>query len=198
MSCPYASASAAFWSWVDEYVCRPHAEIGRRGVVCPFVPGMRRAGGLRVEVDLAIDGTDAAALEARVRAAIPVFEAIPLDARKKSLVLLFPNLGEQHGATLDQVQAALKPDAVRLGLMLGQFHPASMEPAARNPGFLANRCPVPALAIRHMATHDILFLDHDREMFAAYDARFGERFARGRVPDRYLVGRYEAACASVR
>src|SRR3712207_2262527 len=25
--------------WIDEFVVRPHADLGRAGTVCPFVPG---------------------------------------------------------------------------------------------------------------------------------------------------------------
>ena len=188
------AALEAFWAWIDDYVTKPHPEIGRAGVVCPFVPGIVRAGGLRVEVALDIDGTDARAMRDRVRAAIPEFLAMEQPEHRKSFVLLFPNVGPEHYATVDRVQAALKPEAVRQGLMVGQFHPGSDEPAARNPAFPANRSPVPALAIRHMASHDILFLGRvNTEAFDQYQVRFGDKHARGRVPDRYLRARYQSA-----
>jgi hypothetical protein len=60
--------------------------------------------------------------------------------------------------------------------MLGQFHPRCPEPAARNPGFLVSRSPVPMFAISWMAFHDILFPHHKPAWFAQYAERFGRRY----------------------
>jgi Domain of unknown function (DUF6875) len=188
-------AEAAFWQWVEEYVCRPHPEIGREGAVCPFLPNVVQADGLHVEIDDTLDGSDPAAMEARVRAAVPVFEAIPLAPWKKALALLFPKVVGADVTVVDRVQAAVKPDCVRRGLMVGQFHPLSTEPGARNPAFPANRAPFAAIALRHMSYHDIVFLDRDPEMFREYQDRYGDDFSGGRDLDPFLVDRYEAAAA---
>ena len=94
-------------------MCRPHAEIGREGPVCPFVPKLVESGELRVEIDDSLDGTDALAMEARVRAAVPVLEAIPLAPWKKALVVVFPNVTGPNVTVVDEVQAAMKPDSTR-------------------------------------------------------------------------------------
>jgi hypothetical protein len=190
-----ANAETAFWRWVEEYVCRPNPRLGREGPVCPFVARLVEADALRVEVDDSLDGADAAAMEARVRAAIPVFDAMPHARGRKALVLIFPKVVADDGAILDRVQAALKPECVAKGLMVGQFHPLSTEPGARNPDFHANRAPIAAIALRHMSHHDIVFLGHDPDMFREYQSRYGERFADGGDHDPFLVARYEAAVA---
>ena len=190
-----AEGAVAFWRWTEDYVCREHPEIGREGPVCPFLPTVVDNGGLRVEVDDSLDGTDVAALEARVREAIPVFEAMPQAPWKKALALVFAGVPGDRAAVVDEVQAALKPECVRRGLMLGQFHPRSTEAGARNPAFHANRAPFAAIAVRHMSYHDIVFLDRSAEMFREYQARYPEGPAGAGDADPFLVARYEAALA---
>jgi hypothetical protein len=190
-----AEAEAVFERWIEEYACRPHPQIGREGPVCPFLPKVLEAGGLRVEVDESLDGSDPAAMEARMRAAVPAFEAMPLAPWEKALVVLFPKLVGSDVAVVDRVQAALKPECVRRGLMIGQFHPLSTEPGARNPAFPANRAPIAAIALRHMSYHDIVFLGHDPEMFREYRSRYAEKISGGGDIDPFLVDRYERAAA---
>ena len=191
---PVSEAEAAFWQWVDDYVSQPHPEIGRDGPVCPFVPRLVESGNIHVQVDESLDGTDAAAMEARMRAALRDYEAMP-NAQWKALVVVFPTVAGADVAVVDDVQGALKRDCVRKGLMVGQFHPLSTEPGARNPAFAANRAPFAAIALRHMSHHDIVFLDHDPEMFREFQARYGGEFSGGRDLDPFLVDRYTAAAA---
>lgn len=187
-------AERTFWRWVEEYVAQPHPEIGRDGSVCPFVPRLVEEGNLFVEIDDTLDASDAGAIEARMRRAVEDYLAMP-DAYWKSLVIVFPNVVGDDVEIVDRVQAALKPDCVPKGLMVGQFHPLSTEPGARNPEFPANRAPLPAIALRHMSHHDIVFLDRSEEMFREFDARFGEEYRTRDDLDPFLVDRYEAAAA---
>jgi heptaprenyl diphosphate synthase len=41
---------------------------------------------------------------------------------------------------------------------------------------MVSRSPIPLMAIRHMALHDILFLGENAEWFQEYNVRFGHRF----------------------
>ena len=189
-----SEAERVFWEWVDEHVSRPHPELGRDGAVCPFVPRLVEAGTLYVEVEDSLDGTDAEAMEARMRDAVPVFEALP-NANRSALVVLFPNVDAANAAVADRVQEALKPECVRKGLMVGQFHPLSTEPGARNPDFHANRAPLVAIALRNMSHHDIVFLYRSPEMFREYQARYADEYTSGRDIDPFLVARYEEATA---
>ena len=190
-----SSAEAAFWHWVDEYVTQPHPELGRDGPICPFVQRLAESGNIHVEVDDSLDGTDAAAMEARMRIALRDYEAMP-DRQWKALVVVFPGVVGADVAVVDDVQQALKLECVRKGLMVGQFHPLSNEPGARNPEFLANRAPFAAIALRPMSHHDIVFLDRNPEMFREFDARFGDELSdAARERDPFLVERYAAAAA---
>ena len=190
-----SETEAAFWRWVDEYVTQPHPELGRDGPICPFVQRLAESGNIHVEVDDSLDGTDAAAMEARMRIALRDYEAMP-DRQWKALVVVFASVVGADVAVVDDVQQALKLECVRKGLMVGQFHPLSNEPGARNPEFLANRAPFAAIALRPMSHHDIVFLDRNPEMFREFDARFGAELSGGdRDRDPFLVERYAAAAA---
>ena len=188
-------AEAAFWHWVDGYVTRPHPELGRDGPICPFVQRLAESGNIHVQVDDSLDGTDLGAMVARMRIALRDYEAMP-NRQWKAVVVVFPSVVGADVAVVDDVQQALKLECVRKGLMVGQFHPLSNEPGARNPEFLANRAPFAAIALRHMSHHDIVFLDRNPEMFREFDARFGEELSdAGRDRDPFLVERYAAAAA---
>jgi len=112
-----------------------------------------------------------------------------------TVVSVLPDLGEADLKMLDEVQRALKPDLADQGLMLGQFHELCADTAARNPRFLVSRSPVPVLALRRMAFHDVLFLGDERACFGSYDKRFGKRYESGANLDALLVQAYETARA---
>ena len=195
LDAPTSGTEAAFWRWVDEYVTQPHPELGRDGPICPFVQRLAESGNIHVQVDDTLDGTDADAMEARLRIALREYEAMP-DKQWKALVVVFPSVVGAEVAVVDDVQQALKLECVRKGLMVGQFHPLSNEPGARNPEFPANRAPFAAIALRHMSHHDIVFLDRNPEMFREFDARFGGELSdAARERDPFLVERYAAAAA---
>lgn len=194
LEAPASEKEAAFWRWVDEYVTQPHPRLGRDGPVCPFVGRLAESGNIHVQVDDSLDGTDPAALEARMRVALREYEAMP-NKQWKALVVVFPSAVGADAAVVDEVQSALKLDCVRKGLMVGQFHPLSTEPGARNPAFPANRAPFAAIALRHMSHHDIVFLDRNREMFREFERRFGGELSAGSDRDPFLVERYAAAAA---
>jgi heptaprenyl diphosphate synthase len=114
-----------------------------------------------------------------------------------TVVAVLPELPRPLWSLLDEVQAELKPRLARRGMMLGQFHPDCPEPAARNPRFRVSRSPLPLLAIRRMALHDVLFLHRDPALFAEYRRRFGDRYARGTAVDPLFRQVYEEAAQAM-
>ena len=111
-----------------------------------------------------------------------------------ALVVVLPGIPDDRLELLDQAQAERKTELARDGLMLGQFHPRCPEPAARNPDFLVGRSPVPMIALRHMAFHDVLFLHERADWFEAYARRFGSRYRVGLAADPMFVSLfYQAA-----
>jgi hypothetical protein len=160
--------------WLDSYVTKPHPDLGRTGAVCPFVAPAISAGTVWIAA-YRFDGEPT--LERMNRALEESLQSFQLLAWQEekidlaSLVVTFPDLTEEDWHLIDEGHAASKTMFVEAGTMLGQFHPECEAPAARNEAFPVNRAPIPLMAIRHIAAHDILFLDenpHWVEHFGAW------------------------------
>ncbi|MEZ0095767.1 DUF6875 domain-containing protein [Streptacidiphilus sp. EB129] len=184
--------------WLEEYTAKPHEELGRKGAVCPFVEPSMKAGSLHMLARNGFAEADTEALVALVRDLVNTFRVTRWrhsNPTLHTLLMVLPDLPESRWSLLDDVQAAVKAEMARDGLMLGQFHPNCAEPAARNARFAVSQSPVPLLALRHMALHDVLFLHNDREMFAEYRVRFGDRYERGAAVDPKFREVYDEAIA---
>lgn len=184
--------------WLEEYVCRPHPQLGRDGAVCPFVDPAIRAGTLQLHTQIGLANAGRAELFGVAREMARTFRSLRwarTNPTMHGLMLALPDLPESRWHHLDVVQAELKAELALEGLMMGQFHPNCPEPAARNPEFPVSRSPVPLLAMRNMALHDVLFLHHDPAMFAQYRLRFGERYERGVGVDQVYLDAYRAGVA---
>jgi hypothetical protein len=183
--------------WMGGYLTRPHPELGRPGAVCPFVEPALRAGTVRTRTVRGI-APDRAREELHALADDLADELDATDWAHSNRTLhtavaVLPDLPRPLWRLLDEAQAELKPALARRGLMLGQFHPDCPEPAARNPRFRVSRSPLPLLAMRRMALHDVLFLHRDPVLFAEYRRRFGDRYARGAAVDPLFRQVYEEA-----
>lgn len=158
---PRGTPLAQVLDWVRAFLARPHPELGRKGAVCPFVP-----------VSLVQDSiwlaeiTDSDLCLDKIAAIIGAYRDLFLateptrgpDAINKAFMVVFPNLGAEGAAVVDEVQYRLKRDFVDMGLMLGEFHAANQSEGLRNPEFRPLRSPIPMLAIRHMVDSDLPFL----------------------------------------
>lgn len=166
-------------AWLESYVSRPHPDLGRRGPVCPFVAPAVAAGAVWFAAHR-FDGEPSLERMTRIlEEALQCFQLLAWQEEKvelASLIVTFPDLAEDDWHLIDDAHRASKTRFVEAGLMLGQFHPACEEPAAHNAAFPVNRAPLPLMAIRHIASHDILFLaenPHWVEHFGAWLARRG-------------------------
>jgi hypothetical protein len=174
--------------WANDYLCRPHPELGRAGAVCPFTrPALRRdlllltvCPGADLSADQVVD------LVRRHRDWFLQMEPreMPL-AQYKFTGIIFPDLAE--GAYLDLIeatQARLKPEYVPLGLMIGEFHPGPPKQAGLwNADFRPLRSPLPLLGTRHMVPTDWPFLREDHAYVAAYLERIAEPLFPVRIID---------------
>ncbi|MFD3919032.1 DUF6875 domain-containing protein [Streptomyces sp. NPDC058595] len=182
--------------WIEEFITRPHEGTNREGAVCPFVEPATKARTFLLrewEVDPEIDTEG---LVQVVRRMAETFETIRWEGRNRTLhtlVLVLSGLPERRFRLLDEAHRLVKPELVDRELMAAQFHPHCDERAARNPEFQVARAPVPMLAMRRMAFHDVLFLDSDPEWFAAYEKRYGTRHERGSVVDPLFAETFAAA-----
>jgi hypothetical protein len=166
-------------SWLDSYIRQPHSQIGRGGPVCPFVEPSQRAGALETRVRLVGATPSLHLITEIVRCSLDEFQEIKWKVSNpnlRALLIVLPDLPSRDYRLLDEAHAAVKPESVRQGIMIGQFHEHCQEKAARNPRFKVSKSPVPVLAVRSMAVHDVLFLADKKEWFEEYIARFGTRY----------------------
>jgi hypothetical protein len=167
-------------AWAEEYLCRPHEQLGRSGAVCPYVQHSLSedlfwlAVGHRGDTEEIVD---------RVLAHRDRFvELEPLtgiDALGKTVLIVFPELTAQDGPLLDRVQKRLKPEFTELGLMIGQFYEGCTEPGIWNRDFHPLQSPVPLLAIRAMVPSDFPFLVARSRFLEPYFERFAHE-----IPER--------------
>ncbi|MEA2572987.1 MAG: hypothetical protein QOH93_285 [Chloroflexia bacterium] len=100
----------------------------------------------------------------------------PSDKLKKALLVVFPNVPDKQTRVLDQAHTNIKSRFVEAGLMVGQFHKNCDVPSVYNRTLLVSRSPIPLMAIRQMAIHDILFLGENEDWFQAYNVQYGHKF----------------------
>lgn len=160
-------------AWAREYLCEPHAELGRKGPVCPYAQGSldRQIFYLAVHRGVTVDP---AALEEVLAVHRDWFRGLePLGgpaAQFKTILLTLPDLpADTARAVVDRTQQRLKPAYTEQGLMLGEFHDG---PPAKgglwNTDFRPLRSPVPMLVVRHMVASDLPFLADDPVTLASY------------------------------
>jgi hypothetical protein len=188
----YRGHAAKVLEWAHEYLCRPHADLGRDGPVCPYTePSLERALFWLTVYPGANPTTNEVARVVRKYRDwfLELQPTAEKEAQYKAILILFPDLSPRLAPdVIDSIQAALKPEFVAVGLMIGQFHARCEEPALWNHEFRPLRSPVPLLAIRHMVRTDAPFLAKDADWLAAYLERFGEA-----VPNRLQPVVREAA-----
>lgn len=158
---PAHAPLAVILAWVNNFLARPHPDVGRPGPVCPFTPTALALDTIWLtEIDE--PNTDRHTIVEAISRYREVFLEIeprtgPM-AINKTILVVFPHLGGGAGKLLDEAQSELKASFVDVGLMLGEFHAENESPGLRNPDFRPLRSPVPMLAIRHMVESDLPFL----------------------------------------
>jgi uncharacterized protein DUF6875 len=192
-----ASALETVDTWLTEYISATHPEIGRTGPICPFVSPSRKNRTMEIRLRLVGHAPSVELVEEIARSSLREFELTTWQGRNpmlQAMVVVLPDLRSEDTALLDQAQSRVKDDFVARGLMIGQFHENCTVTAARNPRFAVSRAPVPVLAIRAIALHDVFFLSDRPHWFQKYREKFGKFFGPGStVMDPLLVERYEEA-----
>jgi hypothetical protein len=147
--------------WIREFVIRPHTDLGRDGIVCPFMSTTMRRKLLDVQTFDLSNGEEKASefviqsMEELTRRAA----GFGGDRTYVTSVLIPYGLpDEEMAAALARLHAALKPEFVSRGLMLGEFWPRHAGPGLHNPEFRPSAAPVPMFVIRHMVPTDVGFL----------------------------------------
>ncbi|MDM9385423.1 hypothetical protein QUB80_32740 [Chlorogloeopsis sp. ULAP01] len=148
--------------WVKTFLAKPHPDLGRPGVVCPFVPHSLKSNSIRLAV-IRAKNLQPQQVEDIVKNYRDTFLEIEPQDREaginKAFLLIFPDLDLDDAATLiDSIQQKLKPFFVEEGLMIGEFHKHTETRGLHNQDFYPLRSPVPLIAIRFMVEADLPFL----------------------------------------
>lgn len=176
-------------NWARDYLCCPHADLGRSGPVCPFVSGALQKqllhGVVYAQHDLDVQAIKVIMLEEMERF-IALRPTAGNEAQFKALLVLFPNTAPE---SIEAAQEQLAQHFVPNGLMAGEFHAGP--PGKRglwNDAFRPFYSPVPLLGIRHMVATDVLFLKDNPELFGEYVKIYGNA-----VPERFRAQFNDAA-----
>src|SRR5262245_51865483 len=112
--------------WLNDYIIRSHPEIGRVGPVCPFVEPSRRSDAFETRVRL-VGATPSLSLIVEIaRCGLEEFGEIKwrsTNPNLHALLVVMPDFPSLALHLLDQAHSIVKPEFVRKGVMIGQFHP---------------------------------------------------------------------------
>lgn len=175
--------------WSVQYLVADNPNIQRplpgSQATCPFVAGSLENNSFYMVFHPEVNGHNEELIEQIMVHYIEQFIAMqPCEPTKlllKALLVVFPELSKGDAHILDIVHPRIKPQFVKEGLMVGQFHPNCNERGIHNRAYRVSVAPYPLIAMRHMALHDIVFLGRDATYFPYYNARFGDKF---REPER--------------
>ena len=187
-----AAALSRVAAWARDYICKPNADVGRAGAVCPFVETSIKRGHFYLSVcaDPHVSVERASDRLSRYSDWFPEIEPRSEPGSQfKTILNLFPQ-PNVAGVSLimETVRARLKASFVARGLMIGEFHPGPpRQPGLWNSEFRPLASPVPLLGIRHMVPSDFPFLQNDARLVSEYVKRFANE-----VPDHLREQVHEA------
>lgn len=166
--------------WSLDFLCNTHADLGRKGAVCPFTkPSIdKELFWLSLYVKPSLHPADISEVMIKYR---DLFFQLPphkgREAQYKTILVVFPQVQEEDCKELiDNVQQQLKHEFVPKGLMIGQFHANCQESGLWNEKFKPLQSPLPMLVIRNMVLSDYPFLIHDEAMVKSWTLQFADQY----------------------
>jgi hypothetical protein len=171
-------ALRAVSEWVNDFVARPHKDLGRDGTVCPFVPGSleRRTLFFAPEQIADLDVPEVVRLMDDYKR---LFLATPPtdrdDAIYKTIIVVFTDLPAERAAGLfnDVLGQLAGPSYEEDGIIFGPFYEGNDGTAIYNPSFQPFQSPVPFLFVRHTVLSDWKFFVDDPDWLDRWARRFG-------------------------
>ena len=164
--------------WIDDFVARPHKDLGRAGAVCPFVPGSleRRVLWLAAEHVSELGVPEVVELMSEYkRLFLQVAPADSDDAIHKTIIVVFPDLpADRAGALFDDVLEQLAERSYEEdGILFGPFYDGNDGTALYNSNFRPFQSPVPFLFVRHTVLSDWKFFVDDDALLDRWARHFG-------------------------
>jgi len=173
------AALHAVAEWIESFVARPHADLGRAGPVCPFVPGAAERKTLWLAPERIADRDVADVVELVSGYKRLFLDAEPTDgadAVYKVIVVVFTDLpADRAQGVFDEVLEQLAvPSYAEDGLVFGRFYVGNEGTAIYNSSFRPFQSPVPLLFVRHGVVSDWKFFLDDDQWLGLWARRFGE------------------------
>jgi hypothetical protein len=172
-------ALQAIADWIKSYVVEPHAELGRSGLVCPYVPLTLERKSLWLAVEHAADRSSSDIVELMDNYRNLLLAAPPVgadDDDPKVIAVVFSDLPADRARSIFDV--VLQRLALRSyqhdGVLFGPYYEGNDVPALHNPSFRPFESPVPFVFVRSPVKGDWeFFLDND-DLMSAWAHRYGE------------------------
>lgn len=164
--------------WVEGYLMRGHADLGRTGAVCPFTKQAAKIDSVRLAVSRAgaDDEEEAFALIRRCFTELDEIPCKPGMEHFRTIIVGFPDCANDAGmAMLERVQKRNKFYSLSRFRMIGYMFAKNDAPGLWNPDFRPLRAPLPVLAIRYLVEQDAPFAARHPLLMVPFLAKF--RFA---------------------
>lgn len=166
--------------YLDDFLTKPHPNLGRNGTVCPFMPmSLKKNLSYIGVVKGSPDKETIHMLVGQMRETyLEICQTVPeKDRQFVTMGMLFPDMKQDEcPEKIDEVQSSRKLEFIQQGLMLGSFHAQQAGAGLHNPEFKPFRTLIPMLAMHELTAHDIVFLkDAPPEYMRAYKAKFPDK-----------------------
>ena len=172
-------ALRAVADWITSFVVKPHADLGRPGTVCPYVPVSVERQTLWLAAEHIGDGGVAEVVELMNgyrRRLVEIGPGQGDTTEYNVIVVVLTDLSaERAGGLFDDVMAQIAtPAYVEDGILFGPYYDGNQATAIYNKGFRPFQSPVPFLFVRHGAVGDWKFFLDQPEWLSHWAHRYGE------------------------
>ena len=169
--------------WIKSFIVKPHADLGREGSVCPFVPEALEKKILWLVPEHAAGRSPADLAQIMSGYKTRFLRTRPIDgegANPKVIVVVFTDLPADRarglfGEALLQIAVASYVDD---GVLFGPFYEGNPDTAIYNSGFRPFQSPVPFVFVRHGVIGDWKFFLNNDDWLNRWAHRYGEAGAR--------------------
>ena len=173
------NALQAVADWINSFVARPHKDLGRSGVVCPFVPGALERSTLWLAPERIGNRSDQDIVQLMEGYKRRLLDTQPIggdDASYKVIVVVFTDLPADRAKDLfgNVLQQLAVPSYVENGIVFGPFYEGNEGTALYNAGFRPFQSPVPFLFVRYGVVSDWKFFLNNENWLNLWAHRFGE------------------------
>jgi hypothetical protein len=172
-------ALQAVADWIEDFVVKPHEDLGRAGTVCPFVPVSleRKTLWLAPEQIAHRDPLEVVELMSgykRLLLDTPPTEGD--DVIYNTIVVVFTDVSADraHGVFDHVLEQLAVPSYVEDGILFGPYYQGNEGTAVYNSSFRPFQSPVPFLFVRHGVISDWKFFLDDDEWLNLWARRYGE------------------------